>query len=399
MAVTTETRAPGEISARPAQVHGEVDARALSRELIGAIGGEVRFSPGSRALYANDASVYRQVPIGVVIPRNAADVIAAVDVCRRHGAPICPRGCGTALAGQTVNEAVIFDFSKYMNEIVELDADGRRAVVQPGVVLDWLRDAAEEHDLTFGPDPATHTRCTLGGMIGNNSCGTHSILAGVTADNVLALEVLLYDGTRLTLPCQVPEEEIQRVIERGGREGEIYARLRDLRDRYAELIRERFPDIPRRISGYNLDDLLPERGFNVARALVGTEGTCVTVLEATLQLIPDPPAKCGVVIGYDDIATAGDHVLEALAHRPLAVEGFDDLLVEFEREASLNVEALDALPAGDGWMYVELGGETQEEAGERARSLLAELRPAAVDGKLVEDDGARRQLAQLREMG
>jgi FAD/FMN-containing dehydrogenase len=259
---------------------GGVDARALAGALASEIRGEVRFSAGSRALYANDASVYRQLPLGVVIPRDAADVVSAVDICRRHGAPLGARGCGTGLAGQTVNEVVLFDFSKYMNNIVELDHERRSARVQPCVVLDWLRDAAEEHQLTFGPDPATHSRCTLGGMIGNNSCGTHSIIAGVTADNIEALDVLLYDGTRVTLPSLVSDEELERTIAARGRVSEIYARLRDLRDSYGELIRERYPQIPRRISGYNLDRLLPEGNFNLAAAVVGTEATCARVLEA-----------------------------------------------------------------------------------------------------------------------
>ncbi|MGH2859016.1 MAG: FAD-binding oxidoreductase, partial [Solirubrobacteraceae bacterium] len=193
------------------------EARSLAHDLSGSIRGEVRFSPGSRALYANDSSVYRQVPIGVVIPRTVDDVLATVDVCRVHGAPIFARGCGTGLAAQTVNAGVVIDFSKHLHRILELDAERRFARVQPGIVLDRLREAAEEHELTFGPDPATHSRCTLGGMIGNNSCGTHSIMAGVTADNIESLDVLLYDGTRMTLPNAVSEEELERTIASGGR--------------------------------------------------------------------------------------------------------------------------------------------------------------------------------------
>src|SRR3954447_23091550 len=209
----------------------EVDTRALARDLAREQHGEVRFSPGSRALYANDSSVYRQVPIGVVIPRTVDDVLAAVAICRHHDAPIVARGCGTGLAGQTVNAAVLIDFSKYLDAILELDPERRFARVQPGVVLDRLRESAEEHDLTFGPDPATHSRCTLGGMIGNNSCGVHSILAGVTADNIEALDVLLYDGTRFVAPSRVTDEELGRLMAHGGRTGEIYRRLKDLRDR------------------------------------------------------------------------------------------------------------------------------------------------------------------------
>ena len=385
-------------------ISADVDRRALAADLRGAVEGDVRFDTASRALYATDASNYRQPPIGVVIPRTIDDVVAVHRVCREHGAPITARGCGTSLSGETVNVAVIVDCSKYLTGIGEVDPVRRLVSVEPGAINEHVNRKAGAHGLVFGPDPSTHAYCTIGGNVGNNSCGAHSVQAmfagegGRTSDNVHSLEVLTYDGLRLRVGA-TSDEELEAIVAAGGRRGEIYAALRELRDRYADLIRERYPQIPRRVSGYNLDDLLPERGFNVARALVGTEGTCVTVLEATLQLIPDPPARCGIVIGYDDIATAGDHVTEVLAHRPLAVEGFDHHLVELEREASLNVEALDDLPGGRGWMYVELGGETKEEASHRARTLLEELRPGAVEATLVEGDEARRQLAQLREVG
>src|SRR4051812_653985 len=207
----------------------EVDTRALARDLAREQHGEVRFSPGSRALYANDASVYRQVPIGVVIPRTVDDVVTTVAVCRRHGAPIVARGCGTGLAGQTVNAAVLIDFSKYLNAIVELDHERRFARVQPGLVLDRLRDAAEEHDLTFGPDPATHSRCTLGGMIGNNSCGVHSVMAGKTDANIEELQVLTYDGMRMRVGA-TSDAELESTIRAGGRRGEIYAGMKSIRD-------------------------------------------------------------------------------------------------------------------------------------------------------------------------
>src|SRR3954468_2177340 len=245
---------------------------ALKRDLEREVGGEGRLDAAPAAVYANDFSIYRHIPIGVVIPRDAADVEATVGVCSRHGAPILSRGAGTGPSGQTVNAAVVMDFSKAMRRIVEVDPAARRARVEPGVRCDQLRDAAEEHQLTYGPDPATHQYCTFGGMIGNNSCGTHSLMAGKTVDNVEELEVLTYDGLRLRVG-PTPDEELEAIVREGGRRGEVYAGLRDIRDRYADLVRDRFPDIPRRVSGYNLDELLPENGFNVARALVGTEGT------------------------------------------------------------------------------------------------------------------------------
>jgi len=379
------------------------DDRRLALELSREVRGEVRFSPGSRALYANDASVYRQVPIGVVVPRRAEDVLATLEICRRHGAPIGARGCGTGLAGQTVNEAVMIDFSKYMNELLELDPARRRARVQPGLVLDDLRDAAEEHDLTFGPDPATHSRCTLGGMIGNNSCGTHSIIAGVTADNIEALEVVLYDGTRLRLPSSVEEEEIARTVSCGGREGEIYARLRDLRDRYAALIRERFPDIPRRVSGFNLERLLPEHGFNLAAALVGTEATCALVLEAECKLIPSPQRRSLVLLGYEDPPTAADQVPRIMEFEPIALETFDRRLLDNELRKGFKRHP-ELLPAGDAWLLVEFGADSEAKANEQAEEMLAALenskggRPA-LGTKLYEDAKEIKQVWEIREGG
>src|SRR5579864_1894117 len=204
---------------------------ALRRQLRG----EVRFDDGSRALYATDGSNYRQVPIGVVIPRDTDDVIAAISICREHGAPILCRGGGTSLAGQCCNVALILDFSKYMAGILEVDAARRVARVQPGVILDHLRAAAEKHHLTYGPDPATHDRCTLGGMVGNNSCGVHSVMAGKTDDNIEALEILTYDGLRMKVG-QTSEAEVEKIIGEGGRRGEIYSALKRLRDTYSDLI-------------------------------------------------------------------------------------------------------------------------------------------------------------------
>src|SRR3954462_12379988 len=307
---------------------------ALKRDLERQVRGEVRFDAGSRAVYANDFSIYRHIPIGVVVPGDAADVEATVAVCREHGAPLLSRGAGTGPSGQTVNGAVVMDFSKVMRRIVELDPQGRRARGEPGVRCDQLRDAAEEHGLTYGPDPATHQFCTFGGMIGNNSCGTHSLMAGKTGDNVEELEVLTSDGLRLRVG-PTSDEELEAIVAEGGRRGEIYAGLRDIRDRYADLVRERFPDIPRRVSGYNLDELLPERGFNVARALVGTEGTCATILEATVRLVDSPPCRTLVVLGYPSVFEAGDHVPEVLACGPVGLEGMDmELLrdMQWQRE-------------------------------------------------------------------
>ena len=345
-----------------------IDSRALARELHHAVEGEVRFGAGTRALYTTGGSNYRQLPIGVVIPKTIEDVVAAVEICRARDAPILSRGGGTSLAGQCCNVAVLIDHSKYLRGIVEIDSERKLARVQPGVVLDQLRKQSEqEYGLTFGPDPSTHDHCTFGGMVGNNSCGVRSIMAQFygpgprTSDNVHELDVLLHDGRRL------------RVREGTSGDSEIDRRLTELRDRYADLIRRRYPNIPRRISGYNLDDLLPEKGFHVARALVGTESTCVTVLEATVHLLHSPPARSLLVLGYESKYHAADHVLEVLAHKPLGLEGVDETLVEDMKLAGVHDQDVTMLPDGRGWLLVEFGGETKDEADARARDCMADL--------------------------
>jgi FAD/FMN-containing dehydrogenase/Fe-S oxidoreductase len=328
----------------------------------------VRFDLGSRALYASDASNYRQLPIGVVFPRDAADVEAALACCRQVGAAVLPRGAGTSLAGQCVNVAVVFDYSRYMNALGSINAEAKIAHIEPGIVLDRLRDAAELHHLTYAPDPATHSRCTLGGMIGNNSCGVHGLLGGKVVDNVESLDVVLYDGTRLTVGA-TPPGQIEALISGGGRVGQLYAGLARLRHRYASLVREKFPDIPRRVSGYNLDQLLHENNFHVARALVGSEGTCVNIVSATLNLTASPPFRVLTVLGFDDAFTAADAVPLALEHKPIGLEGFDHLLVEFMRRKGLALRDLDQLPAGTGFLLVEMGAWSQEEALAMAESV------------------------------
>jgi FAD/FMN-containing dehydrogenase/Fe-S oxidoreductase len=363
----------------PLSSHGKpvdtfTEARALEAELRRVVRGEVRFDAGSRALYAADASNYRQIPIGLVVPRDADDVIAAVAACRRFNAPILPRGAGTSLAGQSCNVAVVIDFTKYMNRIVQIDAASKTARVEPGVVLDTLRDRAErEHQLTFGPDPSTHSRCTLGGMIGNNSCGTHSLLSGKTVDNVETLRVLLYDGTEMTVG-RTTSAELDAIVREGGRRAEIYAALARIRDTYSPLIRQRFPDIPRRVSGYNLDQLLPENDFHVARSLVGTEGTCAIVLEATVKLIHSPQQRTLVGLGYDDVYLAAEDVPQILELKPIGLEGFEGAMIDgLRKKGAAN---LDLIPSGGGILLVEFGTDDAQESRAAAERLIGILTTA-----------------------
>jgi FAD/FMN-containing dehydrogenase/Fe-S oxidoreductase len=375
-----------------------VDAPALAAALKRNLRGEVRFDEGSRGLYATDGSNYRQVPIGIVLPRDLNDVVATIALAREYGAPILCRGGGTSLAGQCCNVAVILDFTKYMATILEIDPAKRIARVQPGVVLDRLRNAAEKHHLTFGPDPATHDRCTLGGMIGNNSCGVHSVMAGKTDENIEELEILTYDGLRMKVG-QTSDVELEKILSQGGRRGQIYAGLKTLRDKYSALIRERYPNIPRRVSGYNLNYLLPENGFQVARALVGSEGTCVTVLEAYCRLVESPSQRVLLLIAYQDIFQCADHVPEVMAHQPIGLEGVDDLLVEFTRRKNLNPEGLALLPPGGGWLFAEFGANTAAEARSHAEELMRSLSrsPNPPQMRLFTDRQQVKRVWEVRE--
>ncbi len=371
-------------------------SRELETALRHAVTGEVRFDRGSRALYATDASNYRHIPIGVVLPRTREDVIAAVAVCRRFNVPLLSRGAGTSLAGQCTNVAVILDFSKYMNHVLQVDAEAGWVRVETGIVLDTLQDVVKPLGWFFAPDPATHSHCTLGGMLGNNSCGSHALYGGKTDDNTLELEVLLYDGTILTVGA-TSEAELSRIIAAGGRRGEIYAGLRDLREQYSTLVRERFPDIPRRVSGYNLNELLPERGFQVARALVGSEATCVVILSAKLRLKRNPSCRTLVIVGFSDIYIASDHVPAILEHKPIALEGIDDKLVSFMRRKSMLTTSIGLLPPGGGWLYVEFGANSDAESRAQASAFAAAIQETGARSLIVESIAEQRRLWEVRE--
>lgn len=403
--MSTVTEAP--VARRQTRRMPNVDVAGLEHALRKQLRGEVRFTEGDRALYATDSSNYRQIPIGVVVPRDTEDAVAAVEICQRFGAPLTSRGGGTSLAGQCCNTAVILDFSKYVHRLLEIDTEKQIARVEPGIVLDDLNHAAEKHSLIFGPDPATHSHCCLGGMIGNNSGGVHSVMAQFhgggprTSDNVEELEILTYDGVRMRVG-KTSDAELEQIIREGGRRGDIYRRLRDLRDRYADLIRARYPDVPRRASGYNLDELLPEKGFNVARALAGSEGTCVVILNATLHLIPSPKVRSLAVIAYPDVYHAGDDVPLVLKHKPLGLEGIDDVLIDAMLQKGIHPRDLKLLPEGKGWLIVEFGGETKQEADDKARALLQEIKQqskSARGTKIFDDPREELEIWEIRDSG
>jgi FAD/FMN-containing dehydrogenase/Fe-S oxidoreductase len=379
----------------------EVDTESLEGALRSSVRGEVRFDAGHRAAYAHDSSNYRQAPICVVLPRDADDIEAAVAAAREHGAPVTPRGCGTSLAGAACNTAVVIDASKHMREIVEIDPERRMARVQPGVIRDDLARITEpKWNLTFAPDTSTHEYATFGGMVGANSCGVHSVMAGRTADNVIGLEVLTYDGHRMRVG-RGEEEDLDRLIAEGGRRGDVYRRMRELRDRYADEIRARYPDIPRRVSGYNLDELLPEKGFNVGAALTGSEGTLATVLEATVRLVDAPPVRSLVVLGFKDVFTAADHVPAVLEHEPIGLEGMDQELIDDMLRSGQHTGDLSLLPEGQGWLLAEFGGETREESDQKAEKMMRALGKGsgAPAMKLYDRQAVEMKLWKMRESG
>jgi FAD/FMN-containing dehydrogenase/Fe-S oxidoreductase len=412
--VKTDPRVPGEPRSR--QI---IDVGGLERDLRRAVEGEVRFDAGSKAMYANDASNYRQVPIGVVVPKTLDDVVATHRVCSRYGAPVLSRGGGTSLSGETVNYAVVMDHSKYLTEIGDLDEERRLVTTQTGVINEVLNEhTGQKANLVFGPDPSSHSRCTIGGNIGNNSCGVHSVQSQLygpgprTSDNTEALEVVTYDGERFWVGVN-EEDRLDEIIAAGGRKGEIYARLRDLRDRYADAIRAGFAPVdklPRRVSGYNLDELLPERGFNVARALVGTESTCVTVLQAVLKLTPAMLERTLVVVRFPDVGTAADHSHEIVEKwRPVGLEAVDDVLVQDEQQENIHVSELEELPGDHNsgtWLMVQFGADDKESSEETARRFIDWLveekgvdRSATVVARSREEGGQSQRLWAVREGG
>lgn len=383
-----------------------VDVRALEAELRTAVSGEVRWDAGSRATYSTDSGNYRQIPLGVVLPRNEKDILETIAICRRYKAPLVNRGGGTSLAGQTCNVAVVMDLSKYFNQVLAFDKDAKTITVQPGIVLDDVRHYAGQHGLTFGPDPSTHNHCTIGGMLGNNSCGTHSIMSSKYGygpkmeNNTWSMTVVTYDGIRMTVG-PTSDEEFERILAEGGRKAEIYTKLKALADKYADPIRKRFPNIPRRVSGYNLTELLPEKGFNVAGALIGSESTCVTILSAKLKLLPAPKARTLVVLGYPDLYDSGKHVMEIMAFEPIGLEGIDDLLIENMQRKGYHTEYLSLLPGGKAWLLVEFGGDSKADTDAQAKAMMAKLKarkdPPAMS--LFEDPQQETMLWKIRESG
>jgi FAD/FMN-containing dehydrogenase/Fe-S oxidoreductase len=346
-----------------------------------------------RALYSSDASLYRVVPAVVAHPRDADEVAAALDACAALGVPVTCRGAGTSIAGNAVGTGVILDFSRNMARIVSLDPEAGAATVQPGVVQARLQQAAAPYGLRFGPDPSTHDRCTIGGMIGNNSCGSRSLQYGRTAENVRALDVLTGTGRRLRLAG--PPERGGAADGDGPGDPQLAA-LSDIVAGGLATIRTEFGRFGRQVSGYALEHLLPERGFDVRRALVGSEGTLAIVTAATVALVRDPPHRVLVVLGFADMIAAADATPAILPLRPATCEGMDSRLVDVVARRR-GAGRVPDLPPGSGWLFVEVTGDSPAEAQSRARQVLKT--PGAVSGLVVTDAAHAAALWRIREEG
>lgn len=360
-----------------------VDSAQVVAELRAAMRGVVDDSTRRRAEYSTDASNYRVVPEVVAFPQDTDDVEAALQVSRDLGVPLTARGGGTSVAGNAVGTGIVLDFSRHVNRILSIDPDAQTARVEPGVVMATLQKAAAPHGLRFGPDPSTQARATLGGMIGNNACGPRAVAYGRTADNVLALDMV--DGTG-------------RRLEAGAGAGalDVVPGLDELVRSHLEVIRTELGRFGRQVSGYSLEHLLPEKGTDLAKALVGTEGTVGTLLGATVRLVPIAAAPVLVVLGYPDMPAAADAVPALLAHAPLAIEGMDSRLVDVVRRVR-GAAAVPTLPPGGGWLMVEVGGANLDEAMERAHALAADAGTTAVGLFPPGPDAAR--MWRIREDG
>ena len=352
----------------------------------------MRFDDLTRAAYTTDASNYRRVPLGVALPRSSDEVESVVAACRVLGVPVTLRGGGTSVAGNAIGAGIVIDTSRHLDRILAIDPERQVATVEPGVVLDELRRAAAVHGLTFGPDPSTHSRCTIGGMIGNNACGSHSVAWGRTAENVETLNVLTADGSRFTVGGPQPAD-LSALGARPGGEGRIHRDLAGLLARDEDLIRDHLRPWARRVSGYSLEHLLPEHGTNVARSLVGTEGTCVTVLGATLNLVEVPRARALAVLGFENDEVAADAAVQILPLQPLTVEGIDRRLVELVRPSARPAD----LPPGGAWLLVEVGGGSVDEAEAAGHDVARAV--DALGSVVVRDPAAQRVFWKLREEG
>ncbi|EJZ06721.1 FAD-binding and (Fe-S)-binding domain-containing protein [Mycolicibacterium vaccae] len=394
---------PTVASGAPVSPDLPAEAGRRIQEELAPLGVEVALDARRRAEYSYDASNYRVPPLGVVFPRDTNDVVAVVHACVRHQVPLTSRGGGTSLAGNAIGPGIVLDFSRHMNRVHVIDSGSRTAFVEPGVVLTDLQERvqlATDGRFTFAPDPSSKSRATVGGCIGNDACGNHSVRYGRTAHHIVALNVVTARGNRLTATrsgvfATDSADEAARA-----EADQISAGLKDLTERHLAAFRLELAKIPRQVSGYHLADLLPENGFDVARALVGSEGTCAVVVSATVSLVPVAPAALLLCLGYDDIVDAARDNALILEYSPAAIEGIDAVIVDTMRHLR-GTDSVMGLPAGQAWLYVDLDGDDPTQVQTRADDMVARLKAVGrlVDARVVADPAERASLWRVREDG
>lgn len=348
--------------------------KALFEKLSAKIAGDILTDDYSLGMYATDASIYQIKPIAIVLPKNEEDVEMAIAMANSHKITILPRGAGTSLAGQTVGESMILDFSKYMNTILEINEKEKWVRVQPGMVRDDLNAVLQAYGLHFAPDPATSSRANVGGMVGNNSSGTKSILFGKTVDHVLEAEVLLADGTRMHLKNHTPES-YHFIASQDSREGQIYKAFKDIVNNHVDEIKERFPKVMRRVGGYNLDEFVYTDQWNLGKLVCGSEGTLATTLELKLNLVDLPKHKSVCVIHFKELLEAISSVESMLAFQPSAVEILDKTVVDLSREnltTKHHCHFIEGNPAAI--LIVEFYGDTEADVMDRPQKMIDQLK-------------------------
>ena len=378
-----------ELRERPAQPGGQPPESAAAALLAAAerLGLADAVDGGAlvRALYSTDASLYRVVPELVARPRTVEELVTLTGLAVEHGLPLTARGAGTSIAGNAVGPGLIMNTSAHLNKIISIDAPARTATVEPGVVHAQLQRAAVSQGLRFGPDPSSHTRCTIGGMIGNNACGSRALGYGRTSDNLVELELLTVDGQRLLINADTTADDHP-----------LFRRLDQLVHDHLATIRTEFGRFGRQVSGYAMENLLPEKGFDLLRFFAGTEGTLAMITRATVRLVTDAPHTIMIALGYPDMASAADAVPAVLPYQPTAAEGLDARIVDVVRRRQ-GANSVPRLPDGQGWMLVELAGDDADEVRDRAERLLADAN--CQDGFLVTDPGHAARLWKIREDG
>ncbi|HAI99815.1 MAG TPA: oxidoreductase, partial [Dehalococcoidia bacterium] len=354
------------------RVHGK-EREELADILRKRVSGEVRFDPFSRVLYSTDASIYQMEPVGVVIPQNVDDVLAAMEVARENNIPLLPRAGGTSLAGQTVNHAIVIDFSKNLNQVLEVNSEEGWARVQPGIVLDQLNRELAPHGMMYAPDPTTSSRACVGGGIGNNTCGAHSVIYGKSLDHILEVDAILADGTQ-THFRNMEAHELEAKLSGTGLESDIYRGVRNISQGNIAEIKARYPNIMRRVSGYNLDEFLTDDPFNLTKMVVGSEGTLCVVTEAKVNLVPRPTMTALSILHFSDIVQASEAIVEVLRHEPSSIEVMDNILLQRSRESLGHSGDLSFIQGDPGALLaVEFYGESEGELVSKTNTLKRDI--------------------------